>query len=555
MVASIVAGDPAGLAAAYDRYAAQLYAYCRSMLREPADAADAVQDTFVIAASRLKDLREPDQLRAWLYTVARNASLRKIKAEKKAAVIYSAAPAAEETTEVGDRAELAELRALVHDSSGGLTARDREILTLRLWQGMDPAESAMVLGVSRGYASALFARARAQLEVCIGVLLVARTGRDDCRRLASLLDGWDGQLTVLLRKRLSRHVDHCPNCSDRRRRELVPALLGLSVGAAVTGAAAADAVRQAAHLPVALKGNVLTAANIPAPQAAAAGHAAAGQTAGEAAHAGPAGTGAGNAGSQAGSFGKGESGKAAEGGLHLPHPSRGHVTAAAGGVAAAAVIATAAALVLSSGPHHSALTGGGPEAAAGLNTPSASGGQTAGPTGQGPTGPGAVPGSRGATSPAAEVSALPHSGVLGGGSPQPTAGSSAAPTSGSSGGGSTSGTSSSAPPSSAPPSSAPPSSAPPAAGTLTVTPTSVQLLDLGSTAAIKLTAQGGPVNWSISASSTLLGAVTLSAMHGSLASGQSTTVTIKVATLLSLATTLKVSPGNIPVTVVLGLGL
>jgi hypothetical protein len=39
IVAAIVAGDPDGLAAAYDRYAPGLYAYCQSLLTEPADAA------------------------------------------------------------------------------------------------------------------------------------------------------------------------------------------------------------------------------------------------------------------------------------------------------------------------------------------------------------------------------------------------------------------------------------------------------------------------------------------------------------------------------------
>src|SRR5215472_4048261 len=76
VVASIVTGDPEGLAQAYDRYADPLYKYCRSMLGDPADAADAVQDTFVIAASRLAGLREPERLCAWLYAVARNECLR-----------------------------------------------------------------------------------------------------------------------------------------------------------------------------------------------------------------------------------------------------------------------------------------------------------------------------------------------------------------------------------------------------------------------------------------------------------------------------------------------
>ncbi|HEV2345869.1 MAG TPA: sigma factor, partial [Actinocrinis sp.] len=59
LVAAIVAGDPAGLAAAYDRYASALYAYCRTMLRDPEDASDALQDTFVVAAQKLDGLRDP----------------------------------------------------------------------------------------------------------------------------------------------------------------------------------------------------------------------------------------------------------------------------------------------------------------------------------------------------------------------------------------------------------------------------------------------------------------------------------------------------------------
>ena len=78
MVAAVVAGDADGIAEAYDRYAASLYAYCHSMLPGPEAAADAVQDTFVIAVSKLDGLRDPDQLDAWLHAVARNECLRQL---------------------------------------------------------------------------------------------------------------------------------------------------------------------------------------------------------------------------------------------------------------------------------------------------------------------------------------------------------------------------------------------------------------------------------------------------------------------------------------------
>jgi hypothetical protein len=78
VVAAVVAGDADGIGEAYDRYAASLYAGCHSMLPGPEAAADAVQDTFVIAVSKLDGLRDPDQLDAWLHAVARNECLRQL---------------------------------------------------------------------------------------------------------------------------------------------------------------------------------------------------------------------------------------------------------------------------------------------------------------------------------------------------------------------------------------------------------------------------------------------------------------------------------------------
>ena len=58
-VASITAGDRDALATAYDRYAPGLYAYCHSLLGEPAAVSDAVRDTFIVAAAELSGLDDP----------------------------------------------------------------------------------------------------------------------------------------------------------------------------------------------------------------------------------------------------------------------------------------------------------------------------------------------------------------------------------------------------------------------------------------------------------------------------------------------------------------
>jgi RNA polymerase sigma factor (sigma-70 family) len=225
IVAAIVAGDAAGLAAAYDSYAAALHAYCRSLLAEPADAADAVQDTFLITAAKVGSLRDPDRLRPWLYAVARNECYRRLRGRTQLASLDEAGDVSDTLTDASSGASRAELRELVAAAIAGLNPGDREVITLNLRHEVEGQDLADTLGVSLNQAHALASRARGQLERSLGALLVARTGREACAELDAMLAGWDGTLTVLLRKRVSRHIENCAICGERKRRELSPAAL------------------------------------------------------------------------------------------------------------------------------------------------------------------------------------------------------------------------------------------------------------------------------------------------------------------------------------------
>ena len=221
-VAAIVAGDLAGLAEAYDEYAESLYGYCHWMLHEPADAGDAVQDTYLIAAGRLGGLQDPRKLRPWLYAVARNECHRRLRADEVG--LDDAADVADPSADVS-HADRAELRRLVRAALSGLNPGEREVLELELRHDLHGADLAAVLGVSRNQAHALAAQARGQLEKALGALLVSRGGRRACPELDMLLADWDGRLTGPVRKRISRHVDQCEVCDDRRRGALRPAAL------------------------------------------------------------------------------------------------------------------------------------------------------------------------------------------------------------------------------------------------------------------------------------------------------------------------------------------
>ena len=102
MVAAITAGDPAGIAMAYDRYAAALYGYCHWMLHDSADAAESLQDTFILAPASLSELPEPSKLRPWLFALARNECRRRIR---PGSVTRDEADAANQRADAGQRAD------------------------------------------------------------------------------------------------------------------------------------------------------------------------------------------------------------------------------------------------------------------------------------------------------------------------------------------------------------------------------------------------------------------------------------------------------------------
>jgi Viral BACON domain len=102
--------------------------------------------------------------------------------------------------------------------------------------------------VEPGHAYVLLNRLRAQVERSLGALLVARLGRDDCPDLATILTGWDGRFSPLIRKRVARHVDTCEICSERRRTAASPLALLAAVPAMPAPADLRGRVLERIHL-------------------------------------------------------------------------------------------------------------------------------------------------------------------------------------------------------------------------------------------------------------------------------------------------------------------
>jgi RNA polymerase sigma factor (sigma-70 family) len=487
VAAAIVAGDPAGLAEAYDRYADPLYRFCRTMLHEPADAADAVHDTFVIAACRLSGLEDRERLRSWLYAVARNECRRRLRGDSRQAPLETAAGMADEAADVAAAAEKAELRALVHDALSGLGSTEREVLELQLRHGLANSEAASILGISRNHLHALLSRARDQLETSLGVLVLARAGRQDCPVLDSMLEGWDDRLTILLRKRVNQHVRRCVVCSERWQREMTPAML--------LGVTPIVALPLAAALSPGVRDLVMRAATGNSP-AAVAHRAALARTA-------------------SAFSSRGFPRPLAPPRAHWRRLRPAHAGALTGTAAAAASVVTVV-TVVALPPHHAAPP---PRGAAIVAGPTASGPSTVGHAASWP--PSDVPAASG-TGGTERVSAA-------------TTGDSASPSA-------TAVTSTSAPASAT-------VSATSASGTLSVRPATLDITP-SATGTITLTASGGPVDWSVSEPPGLTKKVVVSPMSGTLAAGATSTVSVAVDGPGKMHVHLAFSPGGTTVTVV-----
>lgn len=227
LVRACAAGEKRAFAMIYGRYADRLHDFCVGMLGDRDSAADCVHDAFCTAATQLPQLRDPDKLRPWLYSIARNEALRRIRDRRRETPTDDLPDSASGDAGPETMAARLELADLISDAAGGLSDRDRAVLELAFRHGLNGPDLADALEVTPANANTIVHRLRQNIERSLGALLVSRSARNNngCAELADILDGWDGHFNVLMRKRISRHIESCAACDEERRRLVSPAAL------------------------------------------------------------------------------------------------------------------------------------------------------------------------------------------------------------------------------------------------------------------------------------------------------------------------------------------
>ncbi|GGR51242.1 DNA-directed RNA polymerase sigma-70 factor [Actinoplanes ianthinogenes] len=144
-----------------------LLGYAVRRVEQPADAADVVAETFLIAWRRRQDVPGGAEARLWLYGVARRVLANHHRGNQRRDRLGDRLRARLASIG-GDPAADVPQRLAVRDALARLGELDREVLTLTAWEGLEPREVAAVLGVSATTVRTRLSRARARFRQLVG---------------------------------------------------------------------------------------------------------------------------------------------------------------------------------------------------------------------------------------------------------------------------------------------------------------------------------------------------------------------------------------------------
>jgi RNA polymerase sigma-70 factor (ECF subfamily) len=139
-------------------YQQPLLRYAARLLRNPTLAQDVVQNVFVKLFRQWKPRQEADEsLKPWLYRVAHNEAVDLIRHEERRRSLHDRGAAEAELTHEPTHSDPPpdERRALVLDCLDRLDPAERQVVLLRLQQGLSYDEIATAMGRPRGTVGAL----------------------------------------------------------------------------------------------------------------------------------------------------------------------------------------------------------------------------------------------------------------------------------------------------------------------------------------------------------------------------------------------------------------
>jgi RNA polymerase sigma-70 factor, ECF subfamily len=172
-LAALKRQDPVAFKQLVDAYSAQIYNLALKMLGNPDLAEDILQETFISAYRGIGRFEGRSHISTWLYRIAHNAVLMRLRKEKRNPQIQSLDEDVDLDTLVTTshwegaperRLLQSELRERMDEALATLSEALRAVFVLRDIEGLSTAETAEVLGLSETAVKSRLHRARLALR-------------------------------------------------------------------------------------------------------------------------------------------------------------------------------------------------------------------------------------------------------------------------------------------------------------------------------------------------------------------------------------------------------
>lgn len=185
LLAAHAAGDPQAFGELVARHRDRMWAVALRTLRDPEEAADAVQDAFISAFRAAGKFRAESAVTTWLHRIVVNACLDRIRRRQARPTSPLPEEGPGEPAVQGDQYADRELAMDIEQALGTLPDDQRAAIVLVDVEGYSVADAALSLSVAEGTVKSRCARGRAKLAVQLGHLRnpdgpggVERTDRD-----------------------------------------------------------------------------------------------------------------------------------------------------------------------------------------------------------------------------------------------------------------------------------------------------------------------------------------------------------------------------------------
>ena len=164
LVAACQKGRLENFAPLYDAYVRKIYNYLFYRVRHREMAEDLTSLTFTKALERIRSYDAgKGKFNSWLYQIAKNSLIDHYKNRRPAEGLETAADLAGKQN-VAAEAEARISLEKVQKYLQNLDEAKREIITLRVWDGLTHREIAEILGISEANSKMTFSRALAKLQ-------------------------------------------------------------------------------------------------------------------------------------------------------------------------------------------------------------------------------------------------------------------------------------------------------------------------------------------------------------------------------------------------------